>query len=75
MALVAHSLLWNFVKFADYTAIAECIEVSSAHKCMPILQTLILNALQNLLEELMVGLISCLMESHRDALGQKGKFR
>ena len=41
MALAAHFLPWNFVKFADYIAIAEYIEVSSAHKCMPILQTLI----------------------------------
>ena len=39
MAIVAHSLPWNFVRFADYTAIAEYNEVSNAHKCMPMLQT------------------------------------
>ena len=39
MVLVAHSLSWNFVKFADYTVIPEYIKVSSAHKCMPMLQT------------------------------------
>ena len=28
VALAAHFLPWNFVNFADYIAIAECIEVS-----------------------------------------------
>ena len=41
MALFANLLPCNFVKFADYTSIAECIEVSNAHECMPILKTLI----------------------------------
>ena len=36
MAFAPHFLPWNFVKFAYYIAIAECIEVSGAQKSMSI---------------------------------------
>ena len=38
IALVAHFLPWNSVKFADYIAMAEYIEVSNAHRGVSILQ-------------------------------------
>ena len=37
MALVAHFLPCNFVKFAGFLNIAECIGVGSAHTCLPII--------------------------------------
>ena len=39
IALVAHFLPWNFVKFTEYIAMAEYIEVSNAHRRASILQT------------------------------------